>query len=105
VDRQTERWNAPNVVVPVVEQFFLLPDRTLVRPLFSAAWVVEACRVDVSARGVDSASTRLADGADGILGTVGAAVGEGQRLLKADHVELGIARTRKRLSLDQVSIR
>src|SRR5262245_39571829 len=82
----------------------LLPYRSLARLQFSAAWVVEACRVDVSARGVDSASTGLADGADGVLGAVGATVGEGQRLLKADHGGLGIARVPagKRLGLDQV---
>src|SRR5205809_320896 len=67
-------WTRQNRAEERSDHRLLLPDRSLARPLFSAAWVVEACRVHVSTRGVDGASTGLADGADGILGAVGAAV-------------------------------
>src|SRR5580700_5709651 len=62
--------------------------------------VVQAC-----AEGrIGQAATDLLDSADGLLRAVRAAVGEGQRLMKADHVGLGIAviAARNRLGLDLV---
>src|SRR5439155_12539869 len=79
-------------------------DGILLRGSATAAWVVQACGVWGAPIFSANAATSLANGADRIFGTVRAAVGECQRLLKADGVEpsIGSIPARKRFALDLV---
>src|SRR5205814_3375003 len=77
--------------------------RNLVTRSATAARVIQACGVGRSPiLAGATAATSLANGPDRIFGAVRAAVGEGQRLLKAGGLELATTPAGKRFALDLV---